>query len=218
MLWATMNMCFFRFLRAGEVCTPSGSSYDPSWHLCVQDLALDSHTNPTRLFVTIKASITDPFCQDSTITLDKTNQLLCPISAILPYVAIRGVNAGPLFCFHNGSFLTRDKFVIGVRRLLVAAGIDPNPYSGHNFRIGAATATVHAGMHAALHRTVPVFPLLLPYGMILACLHSLHAESFTMLNSCSNATIPLLLPIYLLFSTDHLTGGRLTRVLQQYRN
>ena len=58
----------------------------------------------------------------------------------------------------------------------------------------------------ALPCSAPVFPLLLACGMILACLHSLHAESFTLLNSCSNATIPLLLPIYLLFSTDHLTG------------
>ena len=58
----------------------------------------------------------------------------------------------------------------------------------------------------ALPCTVPVFPLLLPCGMILACLHFLHTESFTLLNSCSNATIPLLLPIYLLFSMNYLTG------------
>ena len=73
---------------------------------------------------------------------------------ILPYVAMRGATAGPLFCFHDGSFLTRDKFVIGVWQLLVAAGIDPNPYSGHSFRIGAATTAAHAGMDAALIQTL----------------------------------------------------------------
>ena len=154
MLWAAMNMCFFGFLRAGEVCTPSGASYDPSWHLCVQDLALDSHINPTKLFVTIKASKTDPFRQGSTVTLGKTDRLLCPISAILPYVAVRGSEAGPLFCFQDGSFLTRDTFVKGVRHLLVAAGIDPLPYSGHSFRIGAATTAAQAGMDAALIQTL----------------------------------------------------------------
>ena len=154
MLWVAMNMCFFGFLRAGEVCTPSGASYDPSWHLCVQDLALDSHINPTKLFVTIKASKTDPFRQGSTVTLGKTDRLLCPISAILPYVAVRGSEAGPLFRFQDGSFLTRDTFVKGVRHLLMAAGIDPLPYFGHSFRIGAATTAAQAGMDAALIQTL----------------------------------------------------------------
>ena len=47
MLWAAMNTCFFGFLRAGEICAPSASSFDPSWHLCVDDVALDSHTAPS---------------------------------------------------------------------------------------------------------------------------------------------------------------------------
>ena len=68
----------------------------------------------------------------------------------------------------------------------------------------------------ALPCTVPVFPLLLPCGMILACLHFLHTESFTLLNSCSNATIPLLLPIYLLFSMNHLTGTLLNSTLVNF--
>lgn len=154
MLWAAMNMCFFGFLRAGEVCTPTSSSYDPSWHLCVGDLALDSHSAPTLLSITIKASKTDPFRQGATITLGKTGQQLCPITAILPYVATRGAQAGPLFRFQDGSFLTRDRFVKEVRQLLVAAGIDPQPYSGHSFRIGAATTAAHAGMDAALIQTL----------------------------------------------------------------
>ena len=153
MLWAAMNMCFFGFLRAGEVCTPSGASYDLAWHLCVPDLALDSHAKQMKLFVTIKVSKTDPFRQGSTVTLGKTDRLLCPISAILPYVAVRGSEAGPLFRFQDGSLLTRDIFVKGVRHLLMAAGIDPLPYSGHSFCIGAATTVAQAGMDAALIQT-----------------------------------------------------------------
>ena len=154
MVWAAMNMCFFGFLRAGEVCSPTGSSYDPTWHLCVSDLALDSHSAPTRLSITIKASKTDPFRTGTTITLGKTGQQLCPLTAILPYVAARGTQDGPLFRFQDGSFLTRDRFVAEVRRLLSAAGVDPKPYSGHSFRIGAATTAAHAGMDAALIQTL----------------------------------------------------------------
>ena len=122
MLWAAMNTCFFGFLRAGETCAPSASACDPSWHLCVGDMALDSHAAPTRLYLTIKASKTDPFRHGVTITLGKTGHQLCPMTAILPYVARRGSTPGPLFQFEDGSFLTREQFVTEVRRLLVATG------------------------------------------------------------------------------------------------
>lgn len=154
MIWAAMATCFFGFLRAGEVCCPSASDYDPTWHLCVSDLALDNHSAPTRLFINIKASKTDPFRQGVTITLGKTGQQLCPMSAILPYVAVRGADPGPLFRFADGAFLTREKFVSEVRQRLIAAKIDPAPYSGHSFRIGAATTAARAGMDATMIQTL----------------------------------------------------------------
>ena len=52
--------------------------------------------------------------------------------------------------------------------------------------------------------------LLLPCGIILACLRSPHTESFTLLNSTLNATTLLPLPISLPFSTNHLTDTSLT--------
>ena len=63
MMWTAMATCFFGFLWAGKVCCPSASDYDPTWHLCVSDLALDNHSAPTRLYITIKASKTDPFAK-----------------------------------------------------------------------------------------------------------------------------------------------------------
>ena len=62
-----MNACFFGFLRSDEACAPSPNSYDPTWHLCLGDLAIDSHTCPTKAFLNIKASKTDPFRQGVTI-------------------------------------------------------------------------------------------------------------------------------------------------------
>ena len=154
MLWAAMTTCFFGFLRAGEVCTPTATSYDPSWHLCNTDVALDSHTAPTKLFITIKASKTDPFRQGVTITLGRTGRQLCPMTSILPYIAQRGSQPGPLFCFGDGSLLTRERFVREVRQLLMSAGNDPTPYSGHSFRIGVATTAAHVGLDAALIQTL----------------------------------------------------------------
>ena len=51
----------------------------------------------------------------------------------------RGSEAGPFFLFADGSFLTRDRFVQEVRAALTCAGVDSSLYSGHSFRIGAAT-------------------------------------------------------------------------------
>ena len=149
-----MNVCFFGFLRSDEACAPSPNSYDPTWHLCLGDLAIDSHTCPTKAFLNIKASKTDPFRQGVTITLGKTNQQLCPLAALLPYVALRGSQPGPLFQFTDGAYLTRERFVKEIKLLLQATGVDPSPYSGHSFRIGAATTAAQAGLDAALIQTL----------------------------------------------------------------
>jgi len=88
--------------------------------------------------VKIKASKTDPFHQGVLVYVGRTNQPLCPVSALLAYMVRRGNRPGPLFIFQDGRPLTRPHFVTEVRKTLLAAGNDPKPYSGHSFRIGAA--------------------------------------------------------------------------------
>ena len=78
--------------------------------------------------------------------LGATNRDLCPIAATAPYLSLRGTGGGPLFKFEDGSFLQRDRFVAEVRKLLRSAGIEASPYSGHSFRIGAATTAALAGV------------------------------------------------------------------------
>ena len=50
-------------MRAGEFTVPSDGSFDPQVHLTVGDIhvALDSHSAPTTMHVSLKASKTDPF-------------------------------------------------------------------------------------------------------------------------------------------------------------
>ena len=58
LLWATYSMCFFGFLRSGEITAPSSSQYNPTMYLMVADVLLDSRENPTVVKVHIKASKT----------------------------------------------------------------------------------------------------------------------------------------------------------------
>ena len=51
-----------------------------------------------------------------------------------------------MFTFTDRSLLTKGRFVAGVHQALQKAGVDCKRYSGHSFRIGAATTANMRGM------------------------------------------------------------------------
>ena len=57
---------------------------------------------------------------------------------------------GPLFIEVDGTPLTRDKLVTAVRQALQQAGVQSARYSGHSFRIGAATTAAQAGVEDSM--------------------------------------------------------------------
>ena len=54
MVWAASLLCFFGFLRSGEITIPSLHSYDPSVHLNYKDISVDDPSNPSIIKVHIK--------------------------------------------------------------------------------------------------------------------------------------------------------------------
>ena len=66
----------------------------------------------------------------------------------------RGAAPGPFFIFDDGRYLTRDRFVTAVRAALCTAGIDDSRYSGHSFRIGAATTAAACQLPDSLIKTL----------------------------------------------------------------
>ena len=136
MLWATACTCFFGLLRSGEAMVPTQSAYDPAVQLSISDLSLNSATSPSHIIVRIKASKTDPFRSGMSIFLGRTDKDLCPVAVMLSYVHCRGLNPGPPFHFADGCPLSREAFVREIRSALERVGTS---YSGHSFRIGAAT-------------------------------------------------------------------------------
>ena len=54
MLWAAATVCFFGFLRSGEITVPSAAAFIPAQHLAWGDVAIDSHSVPTMMKVHLK--------------------------------------------------------------------------------------------------------------------------------------------------------------------
>ena len=82
-------------MRSGEFTLTSTTAFNPTCHLSVQDVAIDSHSNPTLVQLHLKQSKTDQFRQGAFIYLSRTGTDLCPVSALLAYLAIRGDAPGP---------------------------------------------------------------------------------------------------------------------------
>ena len=94
MLWAACCTCFHGFLRSGEDTVPSQSTYNPDVHLSMSDVSLDSSTNLKAAIVRIKASKTDQFCQGVNVYQGRTDNELCPVAALLAYIAYSRRGAG----------------------------------------------------------------------------------------------------------------------------
>ena len=154
MLWAACTVAFFGFMRAGEFIVPSAAAYDRERHLSPEDVSADSVSDTSFVKVCIKQSKTDPFCRGVSIVLGRTQTDLCPVEALLTYLARRGFQQGPLFRFENGDVLSRAALVNQVQRALTAEGTDASRFACHSFRIGAATAAVARGLDDSTIRTL----------------------------------------------------------------
>ena len=139
MLWAASLLCFFGFLRSGEITVPTDTDFDEGAHLTFNDISVDCIENPQVIRVRIKASKTDPFRVGADIFMGETDNDLCPVAAVLAFKAIRGPGPGPFFRFSNGKPLNRSRLVAKLKESIQTAGVNCAAYSGHSFRSGAAT-------------------------------------------------------------------------------
>jgi hypothetical protein len=148
MFWAACCTAFFGFLRVSELTCPG--PFIPSRHLALEDLQFVS-TGHFRL--RLKSSKTDPFGEGCTVLLGPSGGTVCPVKALLRYLAIRGSLPGPLFICNNGSPLKPTVVNSWLRSILHSAGLAGN-YSSHSFRIGAATSAAVSGMPDHLIKTL----------------------------------------------------------------
>ena len=151
LLWAACCLGFFGFLRSGEFTVKDPRHEAP---LLSSDMAVDSHSHPSTIRLHIRKAKSDPFGNGIFIFLGKTGCHLCPVSAVLNYMARRPQGEGPLLRWGDRSPLRQDRFVQAVKAILRDAGFDPSHYSGHSFRIGAASSAAARGIPDHLIKTL----------------------------------------------------------------
>ena len=144
-MWAACCIGFFAFLRSGEFTCNSWAAYNTAM-LSLSDVVIDSRSNPSVVQLTLRQSKTDVFGMGVKIYLGRTGDTLCPLSALLAYLAIRPPTPGPLFLLRSGQPLSRGGLVSAVRLALGSTDLDISRFNGHSFRIGAATAAAEAGI------------------------------------------------------------------------
>ncbi len=55
------------------------------------------------VFISLRQSKTDVFWSGVTVHLGRTGDILCPVSALLSYLAVRPPTPGPLFLLRSGN-------------------------------------------------------------------------------------------------------------------
>lgn len=97
MLWTACHLAFFCFMRVAEFTLARAGEFDTRVHWTLQDISVDSQERPTLTQVQIKASKTDQFYMGYIGILVATGTELCPVSAVLCYLAERPRSEGPIF-------------------------------------------------------------------------------------------------------------------------
>ena len=119
-----------------------------------EDVRVNSHSQPKYLVLLLQHSKMDMFGTVVSLFVGATGCNLCPVAAVLSYLAARPSTLGPLFVHQDGRPLSRARMVSAVRSTLASVGVDTSRYIGHSFRIGAATTAAQAGLQDLLIQTL----------------------------------------------------------------
>ena len=81
----------FCFLHVSEFTIPTQTlpNTNPTQHLSLCEIAVDSRQSPHLLRVMIKQSKTHPFHQEVDLYLGKTSTRICPVNGQMPYLTMQ---------------------------------------------------------------------------------------------------------------------------------
>eukprot|EP00795_Rhopilema_esculentum_P014765 gene14765-5872_t len=143
MLWSACCAAFFGFLKAAEF-TASSNHFSEELHLSLDKISVDKMPVPSVVTITLSRSKTEPFGKGCSISLARSDSVLCPVTALMTYIRLRGQRSGPLFQFSNGAFLTKSRLNNWLQKSLLSASWNGR-YTPHSFRVGAASTAASLG-------------------------------------------------------------------------
>ena len=155
---AACSVAYFGFLRCGEFTT-YGKVFNFDSNLCLGDISFTmSNKQPVAMHLFLKASKTDPFRQGCTIRYFRLSNVICPVQNLYRFLQIRlsiSCDArSPLFMLPDGAPLSRGLFLNMLSTACRQAGIRPDGFTGHSFRIGAATVCARQNIPDHLIQTM----------------------------------------------------------------
>ena len=155
---AACSLAFFGFLRCGEF-TIYCNAFDPDCNLCLGDITFEfSKDQPVAMQLFLRASKTDPLRQGCTIRYFSVDGVSCPVKSLYKFLQLRlQLNRephSPLFMLPDSAPLTRGFFLDMLSTACQQAGFCPEDFSGHSFRIGAATVCARKNVAEHLIQTM----------------------------------------------------------------
>ena len=114
LLWAACCTGYFGFMCLGEFTSSRANGRDP---VSIGDISVDSHSDPTIVRLLLRKGKTDPYGNGVFIYLGRTQSVVCPIVALLQFLAVRPSHSGLLFIWQDGSPLTQQQLTHEVRKL-----------------------------------------------------------------------------------------------------
>ncbi|XP_073524941.1 uncharacterized protein [Phyllobates terribilis] len=134
------SLAFFAALRLGELFSASKTNKGGLFNEDV-DLYMD------RIELVIRSSKTDQAGKGCKVVIfGVQGSEMCPVKCLRVFRTTSASADAPLLVHADGSFLSRFQFVAIFKCCLEAGGVSPLDYSGHSFRIGAATEDARNGL------------------------------------------------------------------------
>ena len=140
--WACMTFTFFACLRAGEI-TPSLPLEPGQSPPLVSHLSFGT-TNHGQNFAQLIIPRTKTSPHGITAIVGCTGKPVCAWCAMVQYLNCRHISNPkhvhtPLFILSNNSFIHKQYLVNRTRSFIATIGLNPDIFTGHSFRVGAAT-------------------------------------------------------------------------------
>ena len=151
---------FLGFFRLGELLVKSKLAYNPSIDLRWGDVSSTLALQHQWWIFTLKTSKCDQFGMGTDILLGHTECTLCPVMPSWHSFVYAGTtHLAASSSTARKKTIMQSRFVSRVRKVLLKAGFAEEQFTGHSFRIGAATsvelADIEDSIIQALGSSVP---------------------------------------------------------------